>query len=154
MQQTLRLAAVAAVAFGLGCAVARFPRSANAAAPPPQAAAIDLSALTPDAFPPANPATPHLRTKTLVVEDGATVAVQMGTIFKHYHEGANEIQVVLEGSGTEWLGDKQIDLKPGTFVVIPKGTAHGGLTDASGGKLKFVSIKTPPQDPADVHPLQ
>lgn len=153
MNQTLRSAAIAALAFGLGCAAARIPQNASAAAAPVQPAAIDLAAMTPDSFPPANPATPNLRTKTLVVEDGATVAVQMGTVFKHFHSGADEIQIVLDGSGTEWLGDKQVALKPGMFIVIPKGTAHGGLTDSSGGKLKFVSMKTPPQDPADVHPL-
>jgi hypothetical protein len=31
------------------------------------------------------------------------------------------------------------------------GTPHGGLVD--GGNLKLLSIKTPPQDPTDTHPL-
>jgi quercetin dioxygenase-like cupin family protein len=153
MRNTIRTAAVAAGAFALGAALGHLPQGADAAAAAPQAAAIDLAAMTMDAFPPANPATPNLRSKTLIVDDGATVAVQMGTVFKHFHAGSDEFQIVLDGTGTEWLGDKQVDLKPGMLIVIPKGTAHGGLTDSSGGKLKFVSIKTPPQDPADVHKL-
>jgi mannose-6-phosphate isomerase-like protein (cupin superfamily) len=74
----------------------------------------------------------------------------MGTAFKHQHTNADEIQIVLEGTGTEWLGDKQIDMKPGTMVVIPRGTTHAGIVDTS-GRLKFISIKSPPQDPTDVH---
>jgi mannose-6-phosphate isomerase-like protein (cupin superfamily) len=153
MNTTLRTISIAAAAFALGCTLSRLPQNASAAAAPLQPAVFDTAALTLDAFPPANPATPKLRTKTLVVADGATVAVVMGTAAKHFHAGSDEIQVVLEGSGTEWLGDKQVDVKQGSVVVIPRNTAHAGLVDTSGGKLKFVAIKTPPQDPTDVHPL-
>ena len=75
----------------------------------------------------------------------------MGTVFEHYHADANEIQVIVGGSGSEWLGDKQVPLATGMLVIIPKGTTHGGLTD--NGNLKIFSIKTPPQDPADTHPV-
>ena len=51
-----------------------------------------------------------------------------------------------------WLGDHQVNLKPGMMVVIPQGTAHAGFTETD-GHLKWVSLKTPPQDPADVHPM-
>jgi quercetin dioxygenase-like cupin family protein len=81
--------------------------------------------------------------------DGATVQVQIGTVPKHYHSDANEIQVVMSGSGTEWLGDKQVALKPGTMLIIPAGTPHGGTTDSN---LKIVAIKTPPQASTDFHP--
>ncbi len=149
MKNVFRTAAVAAVAFALGVLAAWGPRPAGAAAAALQPAVIDLSAVTFDSLPPANPATPNLRSKTLVVTDGATAAVQMGTIFKHYHADANEIQVVIGGSGSEWLGGKQVPLAAGTLVIIPKGTTHGGLTDSGG--LKLFSIKTPPQDPSDTH---
>ncbi len=152
MKDIFRLAAVAAVAFVLGLLVAWGPRPAGAAAAPLQPAVIDLSKVTFDSLPPASPVTPNLRSKTLIVTDGATAAVQMGTVFKHYHADANEIQVIIGGSGTEWLGDKQVPLAAGTVVVIPKGTTHGGLTDNGG--LKLFSIKTPPQDPSDLHPIQ
>jgi mannose-6-phosphate isomerase-like protein (cupin superfamily) len=142
--------AVAVVAFAAGFAVAHLPQPARAAAMPLQPAAIDLAALTPDAMPTPGTVFPNLRSKTLVVADGMTAAVQVGTVAKHYHADANEIQIVLEGTGTEWLGATQVALKPGMIIVIPKGTNHGGTT-ATSGTLKLVSMKTPPQDPSDVH---
>ncbi|MBV8298609.1 MAG: cupin domain-containing protein, partial [Candidatus Eremiobacteraeota bacterium] len=90
------------------------------------------------------------RSKLLVAADGATAQVQIGTVIKHYHADANEVQYVVSGSGTEWLGDKQVALKPGMMIVIPAGTPHAGTTDAN---LKIVSWKTPPQAPTDVHPV-
>lgn len=60
------------------------------------------------------------------------------------------MQIILEGTGTEWLGDQQVALKPGVMLVIPKGTNHAGMI-VSSGTLKFIAIKTPSQDPSDVH---
>ncbi len=149
MKQLFRLLGIAVVSFVLGATLARMPL-ANAAAAPLQAAAIDLMAMTPDAMPSPTTTFPDLRSKTLVVTDGMTAALQMGTAAKHYHADANEVQVVLDGTGTEWLGDRQVTLKPGMMIVIPMGTAHAGLV-ATSGTLRFVSIKTPPQAPTDVH---
>lgn len=59
-----------------------------------------------------------------------------------------EVQLILAGTGTEWLGDKQIPVSPGTFVVIPPNTAHSGFT---GGPFRIYAVKTPPQDPSDYH---
>lgn len=146
----LRTVAVAAVAFTAGAAFAHMPQPARAAAAPLQPAVYDLGALTPADLATPAPATPNLRSKALLAADGATGAVQIGTVFKHYHADANEIQIVLAGSGTEWLGDKQVPLKPGTMLVIPAGTPHGGTTDAN---LKIVAFKTPPQAATDIHPL-
>lgn len=150
MTSALRTAAVAAAAFGAGLAVAHFPQAARAAAAPLQPAVIDLAALQPSDLPTPTPASPNVRTRMLAVADGATVQVQIGTVAKHYHADANEIQIVVAGSGTEWLGDKQIALKPGTMLVIPAGTPHAGTVDPG---LKIVSIKTPPQAATDVHPV-
>jgi mannose-6-phosphate isomerase-like protein (cupin superfamily) len=86
----------------------------------------------------------------LVIADGATLQVQMGPTPKHFHALANEIQYVVEGSGTEWLGDRQVALKPGDLLIIPKGTPHGSLTDTS-GTLKLIAMKTPPQAADDFH---
>ncbi|HTZ54155.1 MAG TPA: cupin domain-containing protein [Candidatus Acidoferrum sp.] len=150
MKQLLRLSVVAAIGFALGLSAARMPL-AHAAAAPLQAAAIDLLAITPDAMPSPSAQFPNLRSKTLIVTDGMTAALQIGTAPKHYHADANEVQIVLAGTGTEWLGDKQVPLQPGMMIVIPMGTNHAGLVDTSGGKLRFVSFKTPPQAPTDVH---
>ena len=50
------------------------------------------------------------------------------------------IQIVISGSGTEWLGDKQVALKPGTMLIIPAGTPHAGTTEPN---LKIVAIEDP-----------
>jgi mannose-6-phosphate isomerase-like protein (cupin superfamily) len=150
MKQHLRTALIAALAFAAGIGLARLPIAAFAAAAPLQPAAIDLTTFTPDNMPPPAAATPNLHSKTLVVTDGMTGAIQIGTVAKHYHANVNEIQVVLAGTGTEWLNDKQVTLKPGMMLIIPPNTNHGGTTQTA-GSLTIVSFKTPPQDPADIH---
>jgi mannose-6-phosphate isomerase-like protein (cupin superfamily) len=150
MKRNLRLASVAALSFTLGILLARAPISVCAAAAPLQLAVIDLTALTPDAMPTPTALFPQLRSKTLVVTDGMSLAFQTGTVAKHYHADANEVQIVLSGTGSEWLGDKQVPVKPGTLIVIPKGTVHGNWI-ATSQPLELVSIKTPPQAPSDVH---
>ena len=67
---------------------------------------------------------------------------------KHLHPNANEMQYILEGTGTIWLGDKEVQVKPGDLVIIPKGTPHGG-TKPDGRTIKAIAIKTPPQAPDD-----
>ncbi|MBV8298364.1 MAG: cupin, partial [Candidatus Eremiobacteraeota bacterium] len=104
----LRTAVVAALAFGAGLAVAHLPQPARAAAAPLQPAVIDVAAITAADLPTPAPASPNLRSKLLVAADGATAQVQIGTVIKHYHADANEVQYVVSGSGTEWLGDKQV----------------------------------------------
>ena len=143
------VAAVAALAvafvFGL---VARTPL-AGAASPPLQPQILNLIALgSDDLNPPAAGA--NLRAKQYVTADGATMQLQIGTVGKHYHADANESQYVVEGVGKEWLGDTLRDIKPGDLIIIPKGTNHAGTVETS-GHLKILSIKTPPQDPADAH---
>jgi mannose-6-phosphate isomerase-like protein (cupin superfamily) len=149
MNKHLATPIVAATSFVLGIMVAHTP-VVHAEAAPLQPAAIDLAAITPDSMPTPTSTFPNLRSKTLVTTEGMTVALQIGTAAKHYHADANEVQIFLEGTGTEWLGDQQVAVKPGMMLVIPKGTAHAGLVETS-GHLKFVSIKTPPQVPTDVH---
>ena len=93
-----------------------------------------------------------LRSKTFVLQDGMTLAVQAGPVPKHMHMNANEIQYYLEGTGTIWLGDKEVAIKPGDLVIIPKGTAHGG-TKTQGAPFKAIALKTPPQAPDDIKML-
>ena len=149
-QPLLRTAVVAVLAFGAGLAVAHMPQPARAAAALLQPAVIDLTALAPTDLPTPTAASPNVRSKLLVAADGATGQIQIGTVAKHYHADANEIQIVLAGSGTEWLGDKKVALKPGLMLIIPAGTPHAGTTDPN---LKIVAFKTPPQAATDVHPV-
>jgi mannose-6-phosphate isomerase-like protein (cupin superfamily) len=90
-----------------------------------------------------------MHSKMFVNADGATISIQDGNAPKHLHPNTNEIQYILEGTGTIWLGDKEVRVKPGDLIVIPKGTPHGG-TKPDGRTLKAIAIKTPPQAPDDV----
>ncbi len=150
--KALRTGAIAALAFAAGLGAARLPLRVDAASAPLQPQIIDLSAVGPDDLPTPTPASPRLRSKLLAVTDTGTIQVQIGTVAKHYHADANEIQYVVDGTGTEWLGNEQHPLKPGTLLIIPKGTPHAGTVETS-GHLKILAFKTPPQDAADVHPV-
>ena len=91
-----------------------------------------------------------LRSKMFVAADGMTISVQAGNVPKHMHPNTDEMQYILEGTGTIWLGDKEVQIKPGDLVIIPKGTAHGGTKpDAGSAPIKAIAIKTPPQAPDD-----
>jgi hypothetical protein len=74
------------------------------------------------------------------------VSIQDGNVPKHMHPNTNEMQFILEGTGTIWLGDKEVTVKPADLVVIPKGTPHGG-NKPIGRPMKAIAIKTPPQAP-------
>ncbi|HTZ54156.1 MAG TPA: cupin domain-containing protein [Candidatus Acidoferrum sp.] len=150
MKQFSRYLVVAAISFVLGVTIARIP-FARAAAAPLQPAAIDLMAITTADMPPPSAIFPNLHVKQLLATDCVTAQLALGNAPKHYHAGASEIQVILDGSGQEWLGERKVDLRPGMMIIIPAGTAHSGTVDTSGGKLRLVAFKTPPQAPDDIH---
>ena len=88
--------------------------------------------------------------RLLVATPGGTIAIQSGNVPKHYHIGSNEIQYVISGSGTFWLGNEQHQIHPGDLIIIPKGTVHAGNI-ATTGEFKVLAIKLPPQAPDDMH---
>ncbi|MBR1226720.1 MULTISPECIES: cupin domain-containing protein [unclassified Bradyrhizobium] len=134
-----------ATAFAAGCGVTHLLRPALAAENI-TAQVISTGDLEGDKLSPLNAG--GMRNKMLVSADGVTIAIQDGSPPKHLHANANEIQYILEGTGTIWLGDKEVTVKPGDLVVIPKGTPHGG-TKPVGRTIKAIAIKTPPQAPDD-----
>jgi mannose-6-phosphate isomerase-like protein (cupin superfamily) len=91
---------------------------------------------------------PDLRSKGFVTTPNATLAVQMGNVAKHFHSNTDEIQYIVEGTGTAWLGSEKREIRPGMLIVIPRGTHHAG-TEAVSGRFKAIAIKIPPQDPKD-----
>jgi quercetin dioxygenase-like cupin family protein len=93
-----------------------------------------------------------LRSRTLAATEFGTVAVQSGNVPKHFHADANEIQIVLDGSGSFWLGENELQVKPGDFIIIPKGVPHAG-SQATTGRFRSIAIKLPPQRQGDVHPV-
>ena len=119
---------------------------AHAAAAPLTPAMIDLASMK-HAELPTTP-NPEMNAKGLVVTDNATIGIQSGNVAKHNHPNTDEIQYIIEGSGAMWLGNERKEFKPGTLIVIPKGTAHGG-TLVTSGPVKAIAIKIPPQGPTD-----
>ena len=138
-----------AAAFAAGCAVTHFLRPAYAA-DNITAQVIHTADLEGEALSPANAS--GMRNKLFVSLDGITVSIQDGNTPKNLHNNANEMQYILEGTGTIWLGDKEVTVKPGDLIVIPKGTAHGG-TKPVGRTIKAIAIKIPPQAPDDTKML-
>ena len=135
-----------AAAFAAGCGANQLLRPALAAENI-TAQVIHTGEMEGDALGNAN--TVGFRSKMFVAADGATVSIQDGNVPKHLHPNTNELQYILEGTGTIWLGDKEVTVKPGDLVVIPKGTPHGG-TKPNGRTIKAIAIKTPPQAPDDM----
>ena len=107
---------------------------------------VDLAAMK-HADMPTTP-NPEMNTRMLVTTDNATVQIQSGNVAKHTHPKTDEIQYIIEGSGSMWLGNERKDFKPGTLIIIPKGTAHAGTVVAS-GPVKALVIKIPPQPKDD-----
>ena len=93
-----------------------------------------------------------LRSRSLVATPHGTVNVQSGNVLKHFHADADEIQFILDGTGSFWLGDREVTVRPGDFIVIPRGTHHAG-SRATTGRFRAIAIKLPPQRPDDTHPV-
>jgi mannose-6-phosphate isomerase-like protein (cupin superfamily) len=133
-----------ALAFAAGTAATHLLPQALAQTTMMKAEILHVPDLSGDALGAANPI--GFRSKTFIIADGMTLSVQAGNVPKHLHPDANEIQYILEGTGTIWLGEKEVKVKPGDLVVIPKGTAHGGTKpDAGSAPIKAIALKTPPQ---------
>jgi mannose-6-phosphate isomerase-like protein (cupin superfamily) len=136
-----------AAAFAAGCGVTHLMQPAKAATENITAQVVHTGELEGDALSAASAS--GMRNKLLVSLDGITVAIQDGNTPKHLHSNANEMQYILDGTGTIWLGDKEVKVKPGDLVIIPKGTPHGG-TKPDGRTIKAIAIKSPPQAPDDI----
>jgi len=91
-----------AAAFAAGCGVTHVLRPAFAAETI-TAQIIHTQELSGDALGAANAG--GMRSKMYVTADGATISIQDGNVGKHMHPNTNEIQYILEGTGTIWLGD-------------------------------------------------
>ena len=140
-----------ALAFGAGLAASpmlqRALPEAHADDSTLQPQMIDLTALK-HADLPETP-NPEMHNRPLVNTPNATVALQSGNVAKHIHPKTDEIQYIVEGSGSMWLGNERKEFKPGTLIIIPKGTAHAG-TIVADGPVKAIAIKIPPQPKDDV----
>ena len=113
---------------------------------------IDLAALRDADIGPVIQNAGTLRSKTFVSTPEGAVSVQVGDAPRHSHQSSIEIQYVVSGSGTFWVGDSPRQVHAGDLIIIPKGTAHGG-SHANSGELKMLVIKLPPQVKGDVQLL-
>ena len=147
---TTTLSVAIAIAFAAGLGASSLGRYAVSSATAQTAALapamIDLMAIKHGDLP--TTSNPEMNTRALVTTDNATVAIQSGNVAKHMHPNTNEIQYIIEGSGAMWLGGERKEFKPGTLIIIPKGTAHGG-TIVTSGPVKAIAIKIPPQPKDD-----
>lgn len=65
-----------------------------------------------------------------------------GEFIWHSHDDADEMFLVLKGSPTICLRDRDIDLKPGEIFVVPKGVEHKPMCDGECHVLVFVRRET------------
>jgi len=63
---------------------------------------------------------------------------------KHYHKKCAEFYYILEGGGILELGDDEVELTPGTAIMIEQGTPHRGR-----GDFQALIVCIPPFDPDD-----
>jgi mannose-6-phosphate isomerase-like protein (cupin superfamily) len=136
-------------AFGAGVLFARSIKPATASDDPPAIAQIiNVPTLTAADLGPSAPGPIPRHLKIFAAFKSGTVQVQTGDSPKHFHTATNELQYVIEGAGTMWLGDKQVAIGPGDLIIIPKGTVHGG-TQTTDGTFKLIAVKLPPQAKED-----
>jgi quercetin dioxygenase-like cupin family protein len=143
----LRTVVAASIIASLGSHLAAAPAPDAGADSAIKAEIIDLTALTDATIGPVLSGT--LRAKTLVSTPQGSVSVQVGNAPKHTHQESVEIQYVVSGSGTFWLGDTPRQVHAGDLIIVPKGVVHGGSV-ANGPELKMIAIKLPPQVKGDV----
>src|ERR1700744_3948212 len=115
MNRTATMLSIAA-AFAAGCAVTHVTRPALAAPDMIAAQVVHTGDLGNDALSPPNAS--GMRYKNFISVEGMTLAVQDGNPPKHLHNNANEIQYVLEGSGTMWRGGKEGPIKRRGIIIL------------------------------------
>ena len=141
-----------ALAFAAGLFAARIAPPAEAQpAPGLTPRILNLASMTEEEIGPLVNNT-DLRSRTLVATEHGTVAVQSGNVFKHFHAETDEIQLILDGTGSFWLDDREVQVKPGDLIIIPRRTHHAGSRAAT-GRFRALAIKLPPQRAGDTHPV-
>jgi mannose-6-phosphate isomerase-like protein (cupin superfamily) len=61
----------------------------------------------------------------------------------HIHHAEDETFILVDGSLTFTLGDKQIEAKSGAVIFVPKGTRHS-FKNVGGGIARMLFIYNPP----------
>jgi len=91
--------------------------------------------------------------RTVIEEsDGAAAEVHHLEITNaklHYHERTDEIYYVIGGEGRMRLDDKEVELREGVVVYVPRGVRHKAW-----GNLKVLVVCIPRGVLSDVHELE
>jgi mannose-6-phosphate isomerase-like protein (cupin superfamily) len=106
-----------------------------------------------------NPLKPDEKAQTIKIAEDNTVTllvlrlVEGVEVKNHYHKTHNEIVCVIKGIGQTMVGDKWVDIKPGTVHFNPMGKVHA--TKNTGNEpLVVISIFTPAIKEPDRHFVQ
>lgn len=71
-----------------------------------------------------------------------------GTIPLHFHPDGIHRMYILEGQLRCTVGKETMEMGPGDYMLIPKGVRHK-FEKAGEGKAYFVTVDTPPINPAN-----
>jgi len=61
----------------------------------------------------------------------------------HIHHNDDESVYVLDGALTFYVGDESFDAEAGSFVLLPKGVAHGFRVKTGAGKAQITLLFSP-----------
>jgi quercetin dioxygenase-like cupin family protein len=75
--------------------------------------------------------------------------VATGNVPGHYHRFHDETVVILRGEGLLTLDAETREVRPGTVLLLPRGSAHRFAV--TGAPMEAVSVFSPPLDDADRH---
>jgi mannose-6-phosphate isomerase-like protein (cupin superfamily) len=106
-----------------------------------------------------NPLKPGEKAQTIKIAEDDTATVLVLSLLEgvevksHFHKTHDEICYVIKGSGQTTIGNKTIDIKPGTIHFNPMGKVHA--TKHIGNEpLVVFSIFTPAMKEPDRHFVQ
>ena len=68
----------------------------------------------------------------------------------HYHQTAEDMYIVLEGTGRIRVEDEEFVVGPEQIMFIPPGLRHS-VSNPGPGILKLIEIYSPPAHPHDSH---
>lgn len=80
-----------------------------------------------------------------ITSSAFTVAEMSGTAegpwtVPHLHQGFEESFYVLDGLFTFSVGEERIEATPGSYVLVPRGTAHTFEAAAGGGRFLLLMV--------------
>ena len=86
-------------------------------------------------------------------DTASTAIVQIrGRQSSHLHEGHDVIIILLKGRGMLTAGGRNLEVRPGSIVTLPRGTAHSFISKSSEPAVAY-ALFTPAFDGKDIVPV-